>query len=211
VEPVGLPGEEAPLEACRAAGFDALFERYISRIEGWLSKDEAAYLYQCARQASAGCVVEVGSYRGRSTAALGFGVNAGAGLPVYAVEPHEPFRGVFGGEFGPADRGYFMRTMAATGLYRHVRLVNVASQHLSDSWPTPVSLLFIDADHSYAAVKRDFECWRGKLAADARVVFDDATDPSDGPGRLVREIVDAGFLNLEGVVGKMACLRRVGG
>ena len=202
---------ESSLEACRTSSFDELFERHISRIDGWVTKEEAAYLYGLAKAAAEGCIVEVGSYRGRSTAALAFGVNAGAGLPVFAVEPHERFRGLFGGEFGPVDRAHFMRTMAETGLYQHVRLVNVGSEFLADKWPTPVSVLFIDGDHRYEAVRRDFECWRGKLGANAAVVFDDATDPSTGSAQLWRQIVDSGAFTLEPAVGKMVCLRRARG
>lgn len=199
---------EPSLEACRTTSFDELFDLYISRIDGWLPKEEAAYLYRLAKEATVGCIVAVGSYRGRSTAALAFGVNAGAGLPVYAVEPHEPFRGVFGGEFGPKDRGDFMRTMVETGLYHHVRLVNVSSEYLADKWPMPVSVLFIDGDHRYEAVERDFESLRGKLAPNALVVFDDAANPSNGPGQLSREIVNSGAFTVEPAIGKLVCLRR---
>jgi predicted O-methyltransferase YrrM len=197
-----------PAEAQRGMGFDELFDRYISRIDGWLTREEAAYLYGLAKQAAEGCIAEVGNYRGRSTAALAFGTNAGARLPVYAVEPHEKFRGVFGGEFWPSDRGCFMRAMAETGLYEHVRLVNVSSEFLSDDWPMPASMLYIDGDHRYESVKRDFECWRGKLAPNALVVFDDAANPSTGPGQLSREIVNSGAFVLEPAIGKMVCLKR---
>jgi glycosyltransferase involved in cell wall biosynthesis/predicted O-methyltransferase YrrM len=194
------------LEIPRTGGFDELFDRYVSRIDGWLAKEEAAYLYGLAKDAREGCIVEVGSYRGRSTASLAFGVDAGAGLPVYAVEPHEQFCGLFGGEFGPADRGSFMQTMLETGLYRHVRLLNVSGEFLSEKWPMPVSVLFIDGDHRYEAVKRDFERWRGKLAAGAVVVLDDALDPSSGPGRLAEELVAIGQFVRAPAIGKMGCL-----
>ena len=85
-----------------------------------------------------------------------------------------------------------MRTMVETGLYHHVRLVNVTSEYLADKWPMPVSVLFIDGDHRYEAVKRDFESLRGKLAPSALVVFDNAANPSTGPGQLSREIVNGG-------------------
>lgn len=92
-----------------------------------------------------------------------------------------------------------------------MRLVNVGSEFLADKWPTPVSVLFIDGDHRYEAVRRDFECWRGKLGANAAVVFDDATDPSTGSAQLWRQIVDSGAFTLEPAVGKMVCLRRARG
>jgi GR25 family glycosyltransferase involved in LPS biosynthesis len=101
-----------------------------------------------------------------------------------------------------------MRAMEKTGLHRHVRLVNVSSEFLSDEWPMPVSVLFIDGDHRYDAAKRDFECWRGKLAPRAMVVLDDASDPSHGPGQLGQELVDSGTFVREAAIGKMVCLRK---
>jgi len=65
-----------------------------------------------------------------------------------------------------------------------------------------------DGDHRYEAVRRDFECWRDKLAAHAVIVLDDASNASSGPGKLAREIADGGAFSLEVGVGKMLCLRR---
>ena len=61
----------------------------IDETPGWLSLDEAALLYHLARQTTTGSIVEVGSYRGRSTVALAKGALAGGNRPVYAVDPHE--------------------------------------------------------------------------------------------------------------------------
>ena len=199
----------ANLNANRTTPFSKLFKDIISPIKGWLAEEEAGYLYRMAQSVADGCIVEIGSYRGRSTAALGFGTNAGGRLPVFAVEPHEPFRGVFGGDFGPLDRGHFMQTMLTTGLYHQVRLINLSSEFLSDLWPLPVTLLFIDADHRYEAVKRDFERWRGKLAPTATVVFDDAANPSSGPGRLARELAAGGDFSIDETVGKLLSMRRL--
>lgn len=195
------------LEIYRTCGFDELFAQYISKINGWLSKEEAAYLYGLAKSAEVGTIVEIGSYRGRSTAALAFGAIAGGGLAVYAVDPHEIFIGPFGGRFGPVDRGFFMKSMVELGLYHQVRLLNLSSELMGDYWPSPVALLWIDGDHRYSAVKRDFEHWQGKLAESAMVVFDDASDRS-GPGQFARELLQGGNFVLDAVVGKIMGLRR---
>lgn len=89
--------------------------------------------------------------------------------------------------------------MAETRLYEHVRLVNVSSDFLSHNWPMPVSLLYIDGDHRYEAVKRDFECWRGKLAAHAVIILDDASNAASGPGKLAREIGGGGAFTVPGI------------
>lgn len=180
----------------------------VERVEGWLAREEAALLYALARAARDGCIVEVGSYRGRSTVALALGTRAGAGRPVYAFEPHEPFIGVLGGRFGPQDRAAFYRTMLETGCYREVRLVNLSSEQVRGAWTTPVALLWIDGDHAYESVARDFACWRAHLAPDAHVAFDDATDPRLGPARVVSELERAAEFARTAAVGKLVVLRR---
>lgn len=180
----------------------------IEGIEGWLSLEEAQLLYTLAREARDGAIVEVGSYRGRSTTALSLGARDGHDLPVFAVEPHEPFTGVLGGEFGPEDRGAFYRTMLETEAYQNVRLVNLSSETVTPGWQQPVSLLWIDGDHSYPGVQRDFRCWEPHLAPGAVAVFDDSVDPKLGPYRLIAELLtDGAYRRLPGA-GKVSVLTR---
>jgi hypothetical protein len=77
----------------------------ILSIPGSTDSDEVSLLYELARQATAGCIVEVGSAKGRSTAALALGAKRGSGAAVYAIEPHEPFQGVLGGMFTTEQPG----------------------------------------------------------------------------------------------------------
>lgn len=180
----------------------------LALTEGATSIEEALFLHDLARAVTGGCIVEVGSYRGRSTVALALGSMAGSGAPVYAVDPHEPFTGVYGGRFGPEDRAAFYQAMLATGCYRTVRLVNLSSELVTRTWPLPVALLFIDGDHAYEAVRRDVDCWLPHLAPDARIVFDDAADPAVGPCRVIGELVASGCFERERTFGKMAVVRR---
>ena len=60
----------------------------IDSIEGWLSEVEARQLYELARKPTAEVVVEIGSFLGRSTAALSLGIRTSqrTGSKVYAVD-----------------------------------------------------------------------------------------------------------------------------
>ncbi len=196
------------LERYREKPFDQLFSNYIAPTEGWLEKPEAHLLYDLARSVQGSCIVEVGSYRGRSTAALAFGSIAGSQAPVFSIEPHETFVGPFGGQFGPIDRGHYMQRMVELGLFHVVRLVNLSSEFIADRWPLPVALLWIDGDHGYDSVKRDLRAWKDKLSFDANLVFDDASDPNTGPGRLVREIVTTGEFTIVETRGKIVWIKR---
>jgi hypothetical protein len=183
--------------------------REVASIKGWLSRDAAVLLYDLAREVTDGCIVEVGSYRGRSTVALARGAAAGHSPRIYAVEPHEPFVGVLGGEFGPEDRAAFFRNMVRTGAYEHVRLLNISSEILAPGWREPVALLWLDGDHAYEGVRRDFDAWEPHLLPDCDVVLDYADDPGVGPYRLAQELRATGWANV-GQVGRVVHLRRAG-
>jgi len=162
--------------------------------------DEAVLLYNLAKQAQGECIIEVGSYRGRSTTILSRGSIDGNELPVYAIEPHESYTGVLGGKFGSADRGAFYQCMLDTGGYHMVRLVNLSSEIVAPNWNKKVGLLWIDGDHSYAGVKRDFECWSPHLTTSALIAFDDSRNPDLGPRKLIEELVKSGrFVEMDQV------------
>ena len=185
-------------------------DSWLEQVEvtkGWLSLDEARLLHSSAGQVTDGCIVEVGSYRGRSTIALAIG--APEGVPVYAVEPHEEFLGPRGAFFGPEDRKAWMENMLRSGVWERVRLVNLSSEVVTPGWDKPVGLIWIDGDHHYEAVRRDIEVWTPHLLPDAQVLFDDSVKPKTGPGRVVRELVDSGAYEIAEQTGKVSKLRRL--
>ncbi len=108
---------------------------------------------------------------------------------------------------GKEERLGFMRNMVETGCYRNVRLINLSSEVVTAGWDHEVGLLWIDGDHRYDAVRRDWECWRRHLAPGATVAFDDSTDPRLGPKQLIEELAAAGDLSDARLVGKVTFAR----
>lgn len=206
----GVAGPEMR-NTVRSGAYDAVpagpIEEFLDRTEGMTSFEEAKLLYELAREVRSGCIVEVGAYRGRTAVALGRGSLDGYRVPVFTIEPHETFTGVLGGQFGPADAGAFHKAMLETGCYHVVRLVNLRSEQVVRDWRLPVALLWIDGDHRYEGVRRDFESWRPHLLQGASIVFDDAADPAIGPHRLIAEILATGEYEKVGDFGKIAVLR----
>ncbi len=180
---------------------------YFDKTEGMITFEEAKLLYTLAKELSSGCIIEVGSYRGRSTVALGRGSIDGHKVPVYAIEPHEEFTGVLGGKFGPPDRAAFYKAMITTGCYQIVRLVNLSSEVVAPNWTKKVGLLWIDGDHTYQGVKRDFRCWFPHLTSDALVAFDDSTNPELGPRKLIEELTAGDHFEKAQQVGKVTVIR----
>jgi hypothetical protein len=165
------------------------------KLEGMIGDQEAALLTRLASDVDEGCIVEIGSYRGMSTIALA----RGARVPVYAIEPHEHFVGVLGGTFGPDDRRAFFENLLAAGVVEQVRLVNLSSEIVAPGWNLAVGLLWIDGDHRYDAVRRDFECWEPHLRG--LVAFHDTIQPTLGSAQFVDELLADGFELVEHIQG----------
>src|ERR1044072_7191894 len=63
--------------------------RRLDALPGWLSYEEGETLYDLARVSTGrGVIVEIGSWKGKSTACLGLGSRAGSGVKIFAVDRH---------------------------------------------------------------------------------------------------------------------------
>jgi hypothetical protein len=179
-----------------------------SGIPGGTSSDEGQFLSRLAASVSDGVVVEIGSHQGRSAIALARGSLSGSKVDVFAVDPHEPFKGLYGGTFGPADRQAFYQHIADARVGEIVRLISLPGPVAAIGFNRPVALLFIDGDHSLAGVTQDFESWSVHLTSNAIVAFDDATDPKAGPFQLIAKLLDSGAWTEDAGCGKIRTLKR---
>ena len=179
------------------------FRRLSRPVDGWLTRREEAALFRMARAVPHGqCIVELGSWFGRSAILLGGGSLTGTGAPVFAVDLFSASgfsKEVYEERVGEAAREYlerFQQNMRTAGLEQKVTAIRSATAELGENWTgSPVGLLFIDADHSYEGVSRDWASWKGRLAAAARVVFHDYENPAfEGVTRFVNELLAGGGL-----------------
>lgn len=180
----------------------------ILRVPGSTDAEEVALLYGLAARNRSGVIVEVGSARGRSTVALALGSKSGYQSPVYALDPHERFVGVMGGRFTPEFRGLFFKNLLKTGTAEIVRLVNLSSEIVTPGWTLEVGLLFVDGDHTYEAVKRDYLCWLPHLLPGGLMVFHDSLDTAVGVHLVLREAIAAGELRELEVVSRATVLQK---
>lgn len=177
-------------------------------VQGSVTEEEAGELMQLAADVLPDtCIVEVGSHRGRSTAALALGAK---GAPVYAIEPHERFQGMYGSTFGPEDRKAFFENMLRVGVVEDVRLVNLSSEVVSKGWTRPIGLLWLDGDHTLEGVRRDFEAWEPFLGPGGVVAFHDALDPAGGPAQVIETLLADSFEHVA-TAGRLVALRRTAG
>jgi len=175
--------------------------------EGQISGTEARKLIELARNVPAGTViVEIGTFRGRSTIALALGAIAGNATRVYAVDPHVEFQGVFGGQFGPSDQAELYRNLVKARVGHIVAVVSLSSQAVAHAWTQKnVGLLWIDGDHRYPAVSADFHCWSRFVVPNGLVAFHDESAP--GVKQLIGELVGKGRLLPAGNVEALSWFR----
>jgi len=173
----------------------------IAEVPGWLTDEEGEALYDLARACSGkGVIVEIGSWKGKSTICLGRGSLDGASVPIYAIDPHADYR--FGDFKANVDRA---------GIIDLVRPVTSLSQPAADEFHEPIELLFVDGSHEYDLVLEDFEKWVPKVVEEGWVAFHDTTWTS-GPRKVVGQAIYRSnrFKDARFVVGSTTIARKVG-
>lgn len=152
-------------------------------VEGWFTDKECNAMQPFA--VGKRCV-EIGSYKGRSTLCL-----AEVATHVYAVDH---FRADEGGQAeGEGTLGEFRKN---TSKYPNITTCIGASLDVVKIFGDElVDLVFIDALHSFEAVKGDILAWWPKLCVGGHMFFHDYGGAYDE----VKEAVDSCFNEVQGV------------
>ena len=172
----------------------------IADVPGWLTDEEGEALYELARGCTGkGVIVEIGSWKGKSTICLGRGSQAGESVPIYAIDPHADYR--FGDFKANVDRA---------GITELVNPIASLSQPAADDFDEPIELLFVDGSHEYDLVLEDFEKWVPKVVDGGWVAFHDTTWTA-GPRKVVGHAIyrSTKFKDARFVVGSTTVARKV--
>ena len=150
----------------------------VTGVEGWLSDDQARRLWEAARLVhSPGRIVEIGSFRGRSTIILRLA--AKEGVEVVAIDPHG------GGDRGPqeispdgvrgeADNRAFRANLAAAGVADDVTHVRRMSHEAHPEVEDPIDLLYVDGAHRYEPARADIERWGARVRPGGAMLVHDS-------------------------------------
>jgi predicted O-methyltransferase YrrM len=200
------------LAAARAAG-------------GFMPDDEGTALYEAARDAVEGPILEVGSYLGKSTLYLAAAARERGGVVVTVdhhrgSEEHQPGweyhdPSLVDGEVGLVDTlPGFRRTIAKAGAEDVVVAVVAKGETLAALWTRPLALVFLDGSHTDESAQRDYASWTPHVAEGGTLAIHDVfPDPADGgqaPYRIYRKALESGdFTEVPGR-GSLRLLRRNG-
>jgi len=152
------------------------FNEYIAPIGGWLTYREGSFLYDLAKGLSERCcVVEIGSWKGRSTSCLGLGAKHGNHCKIYAVDPHtgssEHKR-----MFGPGIDTYqeFLDNIEKNGVGDYIEPIRETSEGFAKRFNKKINAIFIDGEHKYGFAKKDYTRWFPKVRNGGVIMFHDA-------------------------------------
>ena len=134
---------------------------YSLTVEGWMADTELTYLASLAERSH--CILEVGSWKGRSTSALAHhspGIVVAVDTWQGSVEHQAELKGK------PAS-GVFHAFSANVARYDNIWPLLANSQtgaRIISHSPMRFDLIFIDASHDYESVKADIVAWLPLLA-----------------------------------------------
>jgi len=135
--------------------------RTASKVPGFLLESEARFLGMAAAcTPGQGAIVEIGSFKGKSTVMLAK-VSQHYGLgPVTAIDPHN-FNNEELHEYrtaaGSSSYDEFLRSIESAGVAHLVDVRRAYSSDIAKQWSQPIRFLWIDGDHSYLGAKSDFD------------------------------------------------------
>lgn len=218
-----LPVSEMPAELRRVA----------HEARGFMPEDEGDLL--CAEavlRASAGPLLEVGTWCGKSAVILGAAVrgareSGAADAVAFTVDHHRGSEeNQPGWEYHQPDLvdphagridtlPFFRRTITDAGLEEEVVAIVGRAPLVARHWRTPLSLLFVDGGHTDEHVTNDYLGFGRWVMPGGSLVFHDIFEhPQDGgqaPWRCYRRALETGCWEETTHLGSMRILRRVRG
>jgi predicted O-methyltransferase YrrM len=178
----------------------------VEAVEGWLTMREAQLLARCVAAAApmqGHAVVEVGSYKGRSTLVLALAVKElCVPLRVVAVDPHRDYHA------GDGQDTYdsLVHTLAQHGVDSIVEIVRGRLEDVR--LDAPVAVAFIDALHDRASVEADHAQLAPLIVPGGIVAFHDYEWRFPGVVNAVNGLLTGPDYRLAGHAGALVALRR---
>ncbi|MGQ0542479.1 MAG: class I SAM-dependent methyltransferase [Blastocatellia bacterium] len=176
------------------AGFDNFtinLLKDIETVEGYLAPNEIRFLALMAACPTAkGEILEIGSFKGKSTIILAKSASLAEDIIINAVDPMTA-----PSETDPDLRGDvssledFKRNIAEHGVADNIRFNQTFSFELAKTWDRPLRLLWIDGDHTYEGTKLDFDGFAPHLADGAIVAIHDVLHEFEGGARVFAESI----------------------
>jgi hypothetical protein len=173
---------------------------------GFLTEREGRFLALLAAATPVpGAILEIGTFKGKSTVGLA-GVARRLGLePIVTVDPHTAPAATdpdLAGQ-GSSWEG-FVTTLGRAGVQDRVEAHRMYSRDLARGWTRPIRLLWIDGDHTHAGTLEDYRLFTRHLVPGGIIALHDVLHTYEGPVRVfVEEILHSDGFGAAGVCGSI--------
>lgn len=166
----------------------------FQQIDGWLTEAEAIKLWQLAKAVDrGGTILEIGSWKGKSTVCLGLGLRSGK---LIAIDSFDAFGESGSSEVYAERRGEtplleeFKQNIKRSRIEQKVEIWHGRSEEFA-ARAVALNLLFIDGDHSIDGCKADYLNFAPKLMPRGLLAFHDfdPARPDLGPTWVVNNLV----------------------
>lgn len=200
-------------------------QELVNQVPGFLSQAEGEALYRAALSvAHLGCILEIGSYCGKSTVFLGAAAEQSNNL-VFALDHHQGSVEHQPGEFfydpnltgkdGRTDTLYtFRQTLKAADLDRAVVALIGNAVAIGLRWRQILGMVFIDGGHSMSDAVSDYRLWSGHVAIGGLLAVHDHYPSASTGGQAPKAIIDAalqsGLWDVVESCDSLKVLRRLG-
>lgn len=151
------------------------FKQDIASLSGWLTEAEGTFLYSTAQKVIKNeAIVEIGSWKGKSTVCIARGVADGKLAKIYAIDPH-----IGSSEhqkmFGKVDTyEEFLTNIKQAGAGKLIKPIRKTSVVAAQNFPATIGFLFVDGAHEYHMVKLDIDAWFDKVKNGGTIAFHDS-------------------------------------
>lgn len=180
-------------------------------VAGWMTEGQARLLFDSARHCPEnGTIVEIGSFRGRSTIVL-----ASASDPsvrVVAVDPHA------GNDRGPQeidgfadaaadDNRAFEANLTAAGVRNRVEHLRMFSDDAADVVTGTVDVLYVDGAHRFRPARSDISRWGARVSDGGVMLIHDSFSSIGVTAAIMSELVGSQRFRYEGRSRSLAVYR----
>jgi len=154
---------------------EAILLQKLLNVQGWLSEKESLLLYRAAKgNLKNGIIVEIGSWKGKSTICLSKGSWDGNRNKVIAIDPHNAPSLILKNFLNKNGEGTFKEFKKNIDKYGVKNLITpivedseVAIKKISEK----IDILFLDGSHHYQDEINDFEIYFPVVNEGGKVIF----------------------------------------
>ncbi len=176
--------------------FDAAWAA-VGDVDGWMTQGQARMLYAASEATRAGdTIVEIGSFRGRSTVVLALA--APDGVDVVAIEPHA------GNDRGPQeiegfaaeasiDLEVFRANLDAAGVIDRVRHIQMFSDQAHGEVAGNIAVCYVDGAHRFGPARADIRDWGRRVAPGGTLLIHDSFSSIGVTLAILRELLFGRF------------------